>query len=48
MFAKAFFEDTLISSSLFKEKKYGEALRSTFHKIDELLEDIVSSILIFT
>jgi hypothetical protein len=35
------FEEILINSPEFKEGKYGEALKSAFHKVDTLLEDTV-------
>lgn len=41
LFAEAKFEDCLITSKEFVEGKYVEALRKTFHKIDELLTDVV-------
>ena len=41
MFAESRFEDVLISLPAYKEGRFEDALRESFHKIDELLEDTV-------
>ena len=41
LFAEENFEDCLLTSKEFIEGRYEDALRRTFHKIDELLHDTV-------
>ncbi len=42
LFAEWKFEECLVNTSEYKEGQYAEALRSAFHKIDEMLELPVS------
>jgi protein phosphatase 2C family protein 2/3 len=39
IFSKFYFQEELVSTQAFKEKRYPDALRSAFQRIDDLLHD---------